>query len=301
MTLGLHHQDMKECLPKFIEENLDYYREEREGCCTFLSKRHPETQQLVLNRTGVEVKGLCDGTHTVEDICTILKERYSKIPAQVLEKDVTHIIRALWRLGLIEWIGFNPFSKMYQQHLDSHSEAYVASEEDVEIILTFLQHFGIPKRYSPWDCIKPFYVNPVFPPDGYAETVIRQKIFFNTEGFFLSCDDNTLDGLISFTFPNVWLPDRTTMIGLMLHGDTETSRVHLSKLLDFAVSTLRDVLPPQIRCTKVKCVQLRERGRITNDPITKFLSARGFAKEAECKDELGWGKDLQIFRRWIPT
>lgn len=62
---------MKEHLPKFIEENLDYFREEREGCFTFLSKQHPETQQLVLNPTGVEVKKLCDGSNTLKDIHNI--------------------------------------------------------------------------------------------------------------------------------------------------------------------------------------------------------------------------------------
>ncbi|UCE17945.1 MAG: PqqD family protein [Gemmatimonadota bacterium] len=285
--------------PKFVEENLDYFREEKEGCFTFLSKQHPETQQLLLNRTGVEIKELCTGARTLEEIHAQLRARYSNVSSHTLRQDINNVIRSFWKLGLIEWIGSNPFSKMYAQKMGNTAEAYVATEEDVGEIVALLQKFGIPKEQEHLEHKKPFYENPVFPRDGYDETVIRQKIFFNTEGFFVSCEDHTLTGLVSLTFPNAWLPDRTTIIGLMLKANGETPVVFFSKLFDFAVALLPSVLPPQIRCTKVKCLQLQDSENMANERILDFLSAKGFSEEAKFKDELGWGKDLQVFSRWM--
>ena len=288
---------MKEHLPKFIEENLDYFREEREGCFTFLSKQHPETQQLVLNRTGVEVKELCNGTNTLKDIFTRFKARYPEVPSNILEEEIGNIVRGLWKLGLIEWIGSNPFKKLYVQHLGKNREAYVATEEDVEIIYSFLQIFGIPKPYADVETKKPFYINPAFPLDGYSEVVMRQKMFFNTEGFFLLCENEIVKALISLTFPNALLPDRTTMFGLMLCADTQEPDVSLSRLIDFSIAALQKITPQRIRCSKLKCLHLQETGKKANNVVCDFLSSKRFRQEAIFRDELGWGKDLLILSR----
>ena len=294
-------KNIQEPQPKFIEAHLDYFREEREGWFTFLSKKHPETQQLVLNRTGAEVKDMCDGTKTLQEISKHFKVRYPKISSHTIMKDINNIVRSFWKLGLIEWIGPNPFSKMYVKRLGNNSEAYVATEEDVERITAFLESFGIPKRRQGIEDEEAFYTNPVLPSDGYGEAVIRQKIFFNTEGFFLLCDHDELSGLISLTLPNAWLPDRTTMIGLMLTTHMDTSAALFSELFDFAVATLHGVLPPQIQCTKIKCLHLQEEEGKTDSRLSDFLSAKSFKHETEFKDELGWGKDLQVFSRWLLT
>lgn len=52
---------------------------------------HPETV-VVLNGTGADILGLCDGHRTVDEIVAVLGARYQGVPADEVHRFLTRLI-----------------------------------------------------------------------------------------------------------------------------------------------------------------------------------------------------------------
>jgi pyrroloquinoline quinone biosynthesis protein D len=63
---------------------------------------HQETI-MVLNQTGYEILGLCDGTRTLQEILHDLENQYPTAKS-VLKREVLEYFEAISQTGLIEWI-----------------------------------------------------------------------------------------------------------------------------------------------------------------------------------------------------
>ncbi|MDK2954458.1 MAG: hypothetical protein PWQ27_1841 [Kosmotoga sp.] len=176
--------------PRFIEENLVYKRKEENGSLVFLSRRHPETQQLQLNDTARFIAELCNGKNSVGRIVKKILEEYQGATRDRVVQDVINILHSLWRLGLIEWKKENPLiSLYYTKKVDNYTFRVLTEDEAVAIVnkLKNVLH----------------YVNPYINEEtSYSELAIRQKVFAFTEVFFSLFDKGHESMVISFSgFP----------------------------------------------------------------------------------------------------
>ena len=74
--------------PKFKYSNLGWYREEKEGYWTFIPKYHPETRELVINRTSKDILDFCDGCRTIQQIEEEMKKKYPDAPVNKIKTDI---------------------------------------------------------------------------------------------------------------------------------------------------------------------------------------------------------------------
>lgn len=65
---------MKNKIPIFKRENLLYFREEKDGYFTIISKKHPETRELIINSTAFKILELADGNRTINEIINDFEE-----------------------------------------------------------------------------------------------------------------------------------------------------------------------------------------------------------------------------------
>lgn len=117
--------------PFFNKESLSYYREEKENHITIVSKKHPETNELVINPTARSILELCNGERELADITGLMAEMYDA-PIDVLNKDVCVTLSNLSKLGIIDWKeGEDPFMIRNEKKLSDGYEAVIAVEADI--------------------------------------------------------------------------------------------------------------------------------------------------------------------------
>ncbi|MEZ0538017.1 PqqD family protein, partial [Caldicellulosiruptoraceae bacterium PP1] len=164
--------DIINYLPKLDEQNLLYKRLEEDGSLIFLSKKHPETQQLSLNDVGRFILEQCNGKTTIGEIVNRILKEYYGASKEKITNDVINILHSLWRFGLIQWIGENPLLSLFYNMNDGDFTFKMLYEDQVIETLEKLkkkQHF-----------INPYIDEKI----AYSETAVRQKVFIFIETFF---------------------------------------------------------------------------------------------------------------------
>ena len=106
--------------PKFDIEMLDYCRNEREGCVTMVPRLHPETRELIANQTASQILDICNGERTLEKVVDEFAELYPDVDKNLLSQDVYSTLASYTRLGIISWIGENPFKTTLSCLLDEN-------------------------------------------------------------------------------------------------------------------------------------------------------------------------------------
>lgn len=79
---------MKNKIPIFKRENLLYFREEKDGYFTIISKKHPETRELIINSTAFKILELADGNRTINEIINEFRRKFSDVSEDIIKKDI---------------------------------------------------------------------------------------------------------------------------------------------------------------------------------------------------------------------
>ncbi|MEW6482829.1 MAG: PqqD family protein [bacterium] len=137
---------MGKAYPIFKRENLLYEREEKDECWTIIPKFHPETRELVINKTARKVLELCDGNKTIEEIEKEMNNLYPKVSRDVIERDVNETIGKFSRLLIIEWKGENPFLYRRKEDISNGFSLSIAQEDDILRIKEFMQKLTKDKK-----------------------------------------------------------------------------------------------------------------------------------------------------------
>lgn len=267
---------MQVAKPTFKNEHLEYFRQEKDGYWTFLSKRHPEVRELLVNATGKQVLDLCDGTRTEEDIVKAMKDLYPEAPLDLITKDVSKILTNYSRVAIVTWDGENPYLFKREQYLDDDYFGRIGTEEDIEVIMQFAKEEQDGKVH---------FASPFCKDFDFDEIVLRQRIFNYNEEFFFLEKDNKIEGMISVALP----------VGNESHaGRIKTincPKEQLGTLLKYTLDTL-----PYIGVVKLTKIKVDEDMTNQMDPeILAVLTEEGFFEEVVMKEELGFGRDL---REW---
>lgn len=130
---------MKEGIPVFKRENLLYFREEKEGYFTIISKMHPETRELIINSTAMKILELADGNRTINEIINEFQQKYNDVSKDIIKKDVLKTLSSFTRLGIVEWINENPFLYKYEEPINENYSMHIAQEDDIREIESFIK------------------------------------------------------------------------------------------------------------------------------------------------------------------
>lgn len=279
---------MTKYIPIFIKENLRYFREEKEGYWTFISKAHPEVKELICNPTAYQVLTSCNGKNCVSDIYRILENRYPKVDKERIRMDINKTLITFSRVGIVNWNGINPFENKMEETLKNDLSGSIGYETDLPIIMEFLNSYGIPQRnYSmPKDFI--FYSNPLLPSKFYYEVNVRQRIFGYIEEFFLLRQKENLIGIVTLGLNsnvNTNLPTNVGTFNLIILNEKYGI---FSELLNYVLNTfpLISIKEP----TKVTFLGLEN-----HKEIRILLEKNRFTFEGALKNEIGFNKNISIF------
>lgn len=273
---------MKEGIPVFKRENLLYFREEKEGYFTIISKMHPETRELIINSTAMKILELADGNKTINEIINEFQQKYNDVSKDIIKKDVLKTLSSFTRLGIVEWINENPFLFRYEEPINENYSMYIAQENDIRELENFLKVNLDNKKIENNFII---YKNPVILSGEYSELSLRQKLFSYNEEFFLLKNKNEIEGLLSISLP-IFYNIYESVIKLII-----TPINFFKDLLRYSINYLPFLVIRDI--TKISVYESNY--EILNNTLKDLLINEGFKKEGELKNELGFGKDLVIY------
>ncbi|MEW5706325.1 MAG: PqqD family protein [Actinomycetota bacterium] len=270
--------------PIFDYGLLEYYRNERAGYMTIVPKLHPETQELIMNPTAVEVLTLCDGRHTVEEIISVFIEKYPFVDSSIITNDINATLASYSRLGLISWDGEDPYRLLLEVYLGDEVVASIAREEDLPVIIGLLERFGFLELELSNIADHIIYKSPLLVHNELKLSTLRNKLFSFFEDFFLLRKNGKPIGIVSFQMP--FEEARTAAILKVLICPVEIFEAFLS----YALQELRKVAIRQIQKVKalIECSN-------HNCEFTKaMLNRASFIQESELKDEVGKGSRLVL-------
>lgn len=280
---------MHESKPIFKRENLLYERKEKEGYWSFLSKLHPETRELIVNPTGMEILTLCDGVKTLQEIEDVMKNKYPNVDSKIIKMDVAKTIANFSRLGIIEWDGDNPFLFRKEEPISDKLFMRIGQEEDIIRMKEFIENSGIcgVREYNNSDILIK-YICPFTHPSEYKEIPLRQKLFMYVSEFFLLVHKDEIQGIIEISAPA--LPNKTAALVklLVLPGDL------VSTLLRYS----QDYYPMLSIAKEVTKITLLESLKNPLDlEFRKILTDEGYHEEGILVNEVGFGNDVRIMSR----
>jgi len=273
---------MKEAEPVFKRCNLSYEREEKEGYFTVISKVHPEARELIINPTARNILELTDGSRTMNEIELDFINKYPEVPNEKIKTDIFRTLSSFTRLGIVEWVGNNPFLYKNEEPLGEGYSLSIGQEKDLRDIESFIKSMENHAKVQEGIV---FYMNPLIMQGEYSELALRQKLFAFSEEFFLLRKDSEIKGVMSFSLP-AHPKEFGTTLRLVICPEkflNDLFKYSRDYLLYLAV---RDISKIEFYETNTASV---------NDSFKKFLLEEGFIKEAELKNELGLGKDLMIY------
>jgi hypothetical protein len=273
---------MKEAKPVFKKENLLYEREEKEGYWTITSRVHPEARELIINPTARNILELTDGSRTMNEIELDFINKYPEVPKEKIKTDIFRTLGSFTRLGIVEWVGDNPFLYKKEEPLTDGYSLSIAQEENLRNIESFIKSMEDPSKLQEGIV---FYKNPLIIKGEYSELFLRQKLFAFSEEFFLLRKDSEIKGMISISLP----------VHPKEFGATLRLVICPEKFLKDLFKYSRDYLPYLVVRDVSKVEFYETASAVVNNAFKRFLLAEGFTKEAELKDELGFGKDLVIY------
>ena len=266
--------------PNFKYTNLGWYREEKEGYWTFIPKYHPETRELVINRTSKDILNFCDGRKSIQQIEQDMKKKYPDAPVSQLKNDRLKMLSKFSRLGIIEWDGENPFLERKEEPINDKFSMVIAQEDNLEDILDF---FGDSKNY---DNDKYFiYSNPVNVSAEYSEVELRHKLFSFREEFFLIKNQANVVGLISIAMPTLIYYCSALIKNII------TPVEFIQDHINYSIDNLLFLSVNEV----IKIELFEDNSAFLNDDLKKILISNDFIEEAYLKNELGYNRDLRIY------
>lgn len=186
---------MKTAKPVFDRDSLRYEREERDGYYTFVPKWHPETRELIVNATSKLILDLCDGSRSLEEIGTTMREYFPAVQAATIEQDLLKTVGAFSRVGVVSWIGENPFLNSQREPIDDRWSLAVGQEDKIEEILELISSKGLfDGEASPAGIVK--FVSPEVRKVEYGAVPLRSKLFSYSEEFMLLYAGDDVAGLV---------------------------------------------------------------------------------------------------------
>lgn len=262
-----------------LTQNITYLRKEKNDFYTFYSACE-YTNELVTNKTALQILKLCDSKNKVKDILKQMKKMYVGTSEEILYRDICNTLLQFEQIQLIKWKGGNPIMSIEPVKINKDYEITIAAESDIRDITDFLNNFAPTDDYI-------FIKTDELVNDNFQKEIsIRYRLFSHSgEYFLLKNKSGKLVGLLSFSLsskihsPLVYL--EYICIPAVLF---ETCFRHAKALLK--EYCIKDITKIEVVC-------------LSNDKIETSINEHllpiGFSEEARLKDEFEKNVDLIIY------
>lgn len=280
----LVEHELKSPTPRFCEDRVDYFREEKEGYISIRATTHLEVPEMILNETAKEIIMICNGARTLDDIVNEMLGIYPTVRKEIIERDVMALLQTLSRLRLLEWDMPNPFHNFFEAQLGEGFVACVCCEDNTEEIIDFLELVNNDEQSK---FIK--YKNPLLNSGDISEVGIRQKMFSGMDYYFLLKQKDDIQGLIIIRKPFIY--SNTLCTGQLYYIKKECPVI--LEFYKYAVG----LLPLVVQDTITGFRFYREESDIENEKdINKMFDELEIVTEFVLRNELGYGKHLRVYR-----
>lgn len=189
-------------------KSLAYLREENEGYIALVSPMDPHQNLELLNPQGVEVAGLCDGEHTVEQMEAAYLEAHPEISAKVA---ADHVRRAL--------LLFEAYGILTPEPEDdeppSGQEVRALDEGDFRRVRALLTGCRAADGGAP---PRTFYQNPSLPQAVYEDMLLRNRLFNFKESMYGVLRDGELVFVLGLMDNRPVKPTATVALVVGEHG-----------------------------------------------------------------------------------
>jgi|GEM_PF-6268754 len=266
--------------PLFSNENLTYFRKEKNGYVTCWSKNHPMLNEIIVNPIAYEFLKLCDGERYPEDVVTEALKIFKNVDRDTLKKDFIDILFKFSTAGLVTWReGKNPYMKNYTRTISEDLVIENADEND----LLELKEFVIENMDNCKEELS-LYLNPNRMEEEYKDEVLyREKLFLFSEEFFVLSKNGIIKGVLSILIPTRQkIPVSTFGLVIMPHEN-------MGHMIDFVSNILLDIAVTDI--SKIKFLSIVD--DMQSEKIKLELLTNNFESEAILKNELG-KRDVEV-------
>lgn len=245
---------------------------------------HPETRELIANQTASQILDICNGERTLEKVVDEFAELYPDVDKNLLSQDVYSTLASYTRLGIISWIGENPFKTTLSCLLDENVIASIASEEELKQIVDIVSSFGLETPNIKVNQDYFLYRSPFMSNSELNPVSIRYKLFSFMEDYFLLRKGNKVIGVISVQMPTEEFGTGCNIRTIVSPHD------YFQDFLQYALRETRTVAIKPIQKAKI----FLELGKPGTDRLMDMLRAIGFTAEGSLKGEIGEGSHLEL-------
>lgn len=260
--------------PIFKKEYLEFYRLEKAGYITIISKKHPEIREIMINPIGNYILSQCNGENYIKDICKNLYNNYANIKYQKICDDVCNILFQYDKIGIISWKGDNPFMANYKRIIDENRIVINVNENQINELFEFIkqEHNNMIE-----------YCIPYKDKNSYDELKLRNDLFSYSEEYFFLKKNNKISGVISFIIP---LENITTVsrIGIII-----CNKEDLKDILKYSMEILKDICIKEL----TKIVYIEKENELSINGITDIIKEVGYTKESYLVKEIN---DINLIR-----
>lgn len=97
-------------------------------------KQHPYSNPMTINATSYDIISFLDGTHTTKDIVHEICNKYNISEEAKVEHDIMKLIAFLWDFKVLDWIGDDPFEKIFKFCNDDYTFTLVREYKSLNLI-----------------------------------------------------------------------------------------------------------------------------------------------------------------------
>lgn len=264
---------LKKSIPKFIEDHVEFQRDEKFGFISIRSNKLPRLQELFFNPTAVEVIKECDGKTSVFSIIDKMRRKYG-LDYNDIKRDILEILFIFNRFQFIKWVdGGNDMQNKVIAKSDGLT-VEVLDESEIRALISFLKLHKNDIKYIHLMSNYKVYLE---------ELYLREALFSYSEDFYVMKNGNDISSIISIKY-NKNTKSTVASIGIMCGNINE-----LEFILDAIQTLSNDISEFKVNKLKIQFIK----GNVDKN-ILEFLNRKNFNLEFTAKAELD-GKDIEHY------
>lgn len=275
--------DMLGFKPNLKKDLITYSRKEKNGFYTIRFDTPFITNEVVLNNTFVKIMTAINGQNSIEDIIHYLMEIYKDVVEDTVIKDVCKVLKMLFNIQGITWVGKNPFLNRFTKNIDKDCKIYLANYTDIEKIIDLINLSKINSDNHSERYIT--YLNPFYGKDSIDKDKILVNFGYN-QSLFIIEKNNQIVGSFSFGFISAQI---NCLQYLIFNKEIE----YISEYLSYAISLIQENKFDKTKC--FRAYLLNEDNFLLKEKLNKI----GFNKTLILENELGKGIDVQEINYYI--
>ncbi|MBW2603508.1 MAG: PqqD family peptide modification chaperone [Deltaproteobacteria bacterium] len=273
---------LNKAVPIYQKDAIVFYREEKDGFMTVLLKDSLGGMKL-LNATSRNILDLCDGSNSVAQIHSVLKDRFPQETSNTLLRDLKQALMIMTSENLVRWKDDqNPFllnQSLFEVRHNAQARVYRATENDFNQITDFVKKATAQEQTSDDPRLVTVIASSFIRARIFNDLILRSRMFNFTERIYFLEQEGDKIGMLSVLddFPM----SRRGLVNLLTLTNEHNVLEDILYLLGGAISDVKKHI------SKLKCSLFTDQPDVDN--YGACLQKAGFVREGVLKSEYASG------------